>query len=446
MIVTEIGGNGTHRSYRKLDGTTVEWENQELLYSTWLAAQPSKPGLVPYPISWMTRLGNTSDLGNPPVYWHFVRNKEMPGRAYFVGYGSVSKRQVSFIGRKGFRPALPPEEEWFDVSEHLVNGNPPIFLSTVGMSQARYYNNWRNRSSSTAQHPPDWVGYLVDGDRTLEIDFREQTVNVFKETPGATSLGFCAEPVLSEKSSKEPETTPDEVPSIKRLSRFLVRYPDRIDAWDLKGQTSETFLLPASLHHGGFSFYMLGKGKALVSHGHGYWERGPRYRLLWLDAAGNELREEVVNLVGYKPPPEHVQARHEAWTAPLPGYWIYRTFARRPFELLQHRQSHSYSDALLWTWNNSWRSIVVLVALAIVASMIAWRWHQKYARTNRMEWLVFVLLFSLPGLLVYWLMHRGTVLETCHECGQAAPRDRDACAHCEKPFAEPALLGTEIFV
>jgi len=444
LIATYVNGIDGHQTIRKLDGTAVELDSRNELFRCPLHAEPPTPGLVPYPMPWKHRLGITSDLEKPPVYWHFVRDKKQQGHAYFIGYESISRRFAGYIGRQGFRTSLPSQDEWFDVGRNQIRGN----ANFRGMSRANSYNQWRNDYASSSSHPPVWVGFLIDRDQILEIDFRQRTVKVFVEATGATSLGFANEPI--EPKGNDNEITVEEVLEAERgpktAGRFLVKYPDRVVAWELKKRTYQTFHFPESLHNASFDVFMLGKGQLLAHYGDGYWENGPQYRLRWLDSEGNELRNELVKLVGHLPFPERAEARHEAWAIPLPAYWLYRTFARRPFELLQHRQSSTYGVALARTWQTSWPTVAVLILLAVIAAYLAWRWHQRYARPNAICWTAFVLLFSVPGLIAYRLFHGSPVVENCPECGKQVPRNRDACARCQQPFAEPELLGTEVFV
>ena len=457
LITTYINGVNGHHTIRKLDGTAIEKDEhdssfQNALYRCPLHAGPPRPGLVPYPLPWTHRLGNTSDIDNPPVYWHFVRDKQEQGHAYFVGYESISKRVAGYIGRQGFRTSLPPQDEWFNVGYNHLGHSLHIYASFRGMGGASSYNRWRNKYASTSRRPPDWVGFLIDRDQIWEIDLRQRTVNLFAEAKGATSLGFANEPLAPDANDVE-ITAPEEDPEVsddkfrpKTAGRFVVKYPDRIIAWDLEKRTSETFLLPESLHNASFDIFMLGNGQLLAHYGEGHWENGPQYRLRWLDSAGNEFRNELVKLVGHVPLTERAEAWREAWAAPLPAYWLYRTFARRPFELLQHRQSPTYGVALARTWQTSWPTVVVLILLAAIATLVAWNWHKRFARPNAIYWTAFVLLFSVPGLIAYRLFHGSPALEPCPECNKKVPRNRDACAGCQQPFAEPSLLGTEVFV
>jgi len=246
------------------------------------------PGLLEYPITWRARLANTSDIANPPIFWHFVRGPQLQGHAYFVGYDSVSKRVAGFIGRQGFSASLPPEEEWFDVGLGFFNGNPSIYASRIGMDWARSYNTWRYQAASDFHCPPDWVGFLVNDDQLLKINLCQRTVSVFSDSRGASSVKFGAESRAPSTRDGEVKTTPKEVAKAdaayenrpKTVPRFLVRYPDRVVVRDLKNQTSQEFFLPVSLLDTSVDTYLHGNGQLLVKYHDGYWESGPRYLLI----------------------------------------------------------------------------------------------------------------------------------------------------------------------
>jgi len=126
--------------------------------------------------------------------------------------------------------------------------------------------------------------------------------------------------------------------------------------------------------------------------------------------------------------------------------WVVVASIFVPLTQLQSHKANNYAAALSESLSQCWPALVVLIVLSVVLTWVVFRWQKKYSRGNTRLWCATVFATTVPGLLSYWLMHRGTVLEPCGECGQPAPRDRDACAHCDKPFAAPALLGTEILV
>jgi hypothetical protein len=60
-------------------------------------------------------------------------------------------------------------------------------------------------------------------------------------------------------------------------------------------------------------------------------------------------------------------------------------------------------------------------------------------------WTTIVLLFGWPAFLAYWIEHCRPKMESCGQCGNVVPRDRDACAACKALFPAPATVGTEIY-
>ena len=449
VIVTSIGGNSTHRVFRTLDGTEVELEDPQALYSGYLPVDASAPGLLDYPLAWRKRLARTSDLANPPIIWHFVRNSQRLGHAYFVGFDSISKRIAGFIGRQGFRSSLPPEEEWFDVGHSLFGGTLSIYASELAMEHAGVYT-WNRATASNRLSP---VGFLINGDHLLRIDLRQRTVSVFNNAVGATALAFGTEPIApvtisdttNEVAHAGPDRDADDEYRRTTITRFFVRYPDRVVVWDLKNDTSQEFPLPVSLHGTSIQAYSIGNGQLLVQHDDGHWEQGQRIRLRWVDQAGSEVRQELVKIARWRPPSERQLARKDAWAAPLPAYWIYRVLVRRPLELIRLRAAPTYRTALARTWRTSWGAFATLIMLGAFSTAIAWRSHHRYTRPNLIWWTVFVLLFGVPGLIAYRLFHGLPAMEPCPDCGETVPRDRDACARCRKPFRTPSVLGTEIF-
>ena len=62
---------------------------------------------------------------------------------------------------------------------------------------------------------------------------------------------------------------------------------------------------------------------------------------------------------------------------------------------------------------------------AAVLSLLCYRRQQKYSKDDSAAWVLFVLLFGLPGFIGYLLHRRWPVMERCQHCGAQTPRDRD---------------------
>ncbi len=113
-------------------------------------------------------------------------------------------------------------------------------------------------------------------------------------------------------------------------------------------------------------------------------------------------------------------------------------------EKIQHHSAKSYPAALSATLSEYWPGLVITVVLTIIATWLVYRGQKKFFRTNTSLWCLTTLVIGVPGLLAYWALHRRPPMGLCPECSEQVPRNRDACAHCEKPFPAPALRGTEI--
>ncbi len=474
LIVTQVDGSDVHRVYRTLDGRTVEPSTEEQLYGRHLSAFPKARGVVNFPVKWKQRIGSTSDLGNPPTYWFLVRDDLQEGHAYFVGYDSISKLPIGYISRQGFLAALPAREDWFDLGRNFPGRGNRIFANNASMSDPGYFP-WRHRRADLNNVPSDWIAFLIDGKQILRLDLRERTVRMLDNSGIPTAVAMVREPVPP--ATKNVEEKPDEeqegraspqslfrqtafqtfsyvVPAAgayksdtrpKTVTRLIARHVDRVDVWDPVEETKLSYPLPERLHDQGLSAYSLGNGQLLVQVHRGYWERGNVNELIWLDQTGAELRQETVQLISELPKSPRERAWDTALDSPLPAAWAYRELIREPFNLLQWHQEKTYQGAILRTLRESWPALLTVLLLSVALTWLATRWHRKYCRAHAGSWVAFVFLLGLPGLAAYWLHHRRPVMETCKECGRSAPRDRDGCAYCQQPFAEPSLRGSEIF-
>jgi hypothetical protein len=92
-----------------------------------------------------------------------------------------------------------------------------------------------------------------------------------------------------------------------------------------------------------------------------------------------------------------------------------------------------------------WPALLVVCVVAGILAGLCYRRQRRYAVPGTVAWIVFVFLTGVPGMLGYLLHRRWPVLELCPTCEKAAPRDRNACAHCRTEFPRPAPKATEVF-
>ena len=168
--------------------------------------------------------------------------------------------------------------------------------------------------------------------------------------------------------------------------------------------------------------------------------------LLWIDQEGKITRQVTQRLAGYVPPEPGKQVFGIAAIVPSLLPWAIGSTIVAPLAMEQSHQVDDYMAGLRKSIAECWPVLLLILGISIVLTLIVRRWQIKYCRDNTWLWCATVFATTVPGLLAYWLMHRTSVLTPCGECGKMAPRDRDGCAHCDKPFAAPAILGTEILV
>ncbi|TWU23584.1 hypothetical protein [Bythopirellula polymerisocia] len=450
FIVTTSGGNyDAKRTYRTLEGKKVELQEEESsLYFQALQNRPKEPALLSNPIEWRARIGGTTDTGNPAVYWYLIRDNSREGHAYLAGYESQSEQLIGYLDRKGFHETFPQSEDSFNLQGGLA-GYSQFYYASNGYTEPPSTNpQFRYMRGSTEIVPPYWVIFLMDVDRIWRIDLRERTLSVFETTSDAISITMISEPLPllagDEKQNGKLEQALEESRR-KTVRRLAVRHADRIEVWNPTAEAKKVFSLPERLRQADMRALSLGNGQMLIQLVHGYWERGSRLELVWLNEAGSEVRNENLELVGYVPPNPRTQAWQLAGVAPVPALWGFYEFIGRPFGFINNYQDPTYSAALKHAWRETWPACVAVLFLSAIAAWQALRWHKQHYLSGGILWAGFVFLLGVPGLVAYWLHFRGSPVAECASCGKQVPRDRDACARCAEPFPEPSLKGTEIF-
>ena len=435
LIQTYASAQPGEPTFRTLDGKPYEADVRFQLTPGTIGNPPPPPGLMENSLTWQQRVTGLSDNQRRPTSWYLIRNDAPLGHAYLVGYDEQSKLCIGYIGRTGFRRAMPSQEEWFEVGRRIQSWSSGIFAST-GYVQSGGRANLQNYGE---QRIPAWLLFLIDGERLLEIDLRERSVRVVLESPNLLDVAVATEglPKVDADTPQENRTGPQ--------YRVAARFTDRIVVLDPPSGDKREFLLPASLHDRALTAYVLGPDELLLQ----YWlEEGRPYgptQLAWLKRDGNVDREQTVTLARPQTESERVAAWMAAGVAPVPLGWLAVTALLAPLSMLQFNMTSSYSEGLANAFEVAWPAFIGVIALGIVLAWLTYRLQRKYRRPGTGAWSTFVLLFGLPGFIAYWLENRRTKLESCSACGEIVPRDREACAACEAQFPTPPLVGTEIF-
>jgi hypothetical protein len=107
--------------------------------------------------------------------------------------------------------------------------------------------------------------------------------------------------------------------------------------------------------------------------------------------------------------------------------------------------SESMASALADIIGYIWPAYLSSGILGLVSLALYRRHAARSGNAPSIAWILFVFLFGIPGFLGYLWHRRWPVRLACPACGTDAPRDRDSCAPCGKPFPAPAPNGLEIF-
>lgn len=476
LIQARSSNNYFNTELRTLDGQTVELEEESWLGGVSFAEPYRAPGVVQLPITWSERIAGCSDYGKPPVNWLLMRDDRRPGSAYFTGYDTESKLGVGYLGSRGFRPAVPPADKQFDLGNHSLDWSSSAVTSVGDLEFGHPPNNYGIAKPEENRTLASWIVFLVDGNEIREVDLRNRKVRTIGKLDQLLSLGIASQPLPPNADedvgpTDEPEETglqskqsqpafhlaamQNDVifsiapnapinPTHKSVHRLLARCAERIVALNPFNGSQQEFALPESLRNAQFSAYLVAADELLLQVYSGFWEHGSITDLYWLNTAGEVTREEKLRLAGYPRQDERKQLPAIAAVAPSLICWVVGAVGVAPLIMLQTHHTDSYLAGLSEAIAVCWPALVEMILLSAVLTWLVYRWQQKYCRSHTGLWCATVFATTVPGILAYWLMHRGTVLEACGECRQPAPRDRDACAHCGKPFAGPSLLGTEI--
>jgi hypothetical protein len=387
-------------------------------------------------LHWRSRTVQFSVARPPATDWFFVHGPVNEGPGYFVGYDVASKSLVGYLGRRGFRAALPPQEEWWSVA------GPP-YGRIAGFAGNYRYPIGVTMYDAASLSPRDHI-YLVAEGQLWQIDLQRRMLSVLSEASDAISV--AAATGVPRNRAGEPA---DDVASASETEYphkgLLLRTGTEIVAMDFKGQRRAAWLLPARLRTETLECYELADGTALALAEQHYngdtWFRD----LWWIDHQGQIVRTARVELAPATSERGALQFFSVAALAPNTLLTLPFTLIARPLEAVDQGWQPNYPTALAHLLVEGWPALVVLCGLSGLLAWLAYRRQARFALPGPGVWAAFVFLFGLPGWLAYRWHRRWPVLERCSQCQQPAPRDRDACAACGHIFAPSPPLGTEIF-
>jgi hypothetical protein len=424
------------RTYFTLDGETVDdREVLSLRGATLVGAKDQEDRLRQ--LQWSRRIQGKNDGRKPSAHWYLVLTGvgRLDDRAYLVGFDSVSKRCIGYLGKHGFRPDPVPEAEQFrlDGGRFTYGGNwydveYAYIIAREPRDAANYVRPFPGFVSPMKIH-------LAGENRVFEVDVRERSVRLLCEAPGVLSVG-----VVDQSATAEEFRDRDRIP--KQWQLIALRLPDQI--WLVHPESGEhrAFTLPADLRDDWMTVYAIEDGLLLQTR-EGPPFVNPEHKLTWLDAGGRVVRQRTAMLPGDQPTPFH------AWQGVLcaPAPFLVELFVHvvEPSDRVGTGAAATFQEGWKQSSGTNWPLDVANIVCALALAWWCQRRHRQLGLPLAKAWFVFVLLLGPPGLIGYLLHRRWPVREACPGCGRIVPRDRDACFACSQPFPPPPVSGSEVF-
>ena len=409
------------RGYRTLDGQIVESPDDVDLqrYSSQL---PAAVGGPPDPLRWYSRVVGFYQGNGLPTYWYLVHDGLEQGHAYFVGYDRDSKGKIGYIGLRGFRSDIPPEDEQFAIDGHRW---------AAGGSYASP-DGWLSMGQEPIHYPDPGVQFVdvISGDSLFEVDLRRHTVRPIAMPDKVISVGLVGDPLASE---------------FARIRHHIaVRLPDRVVLLNADREPLRSIGLPQPLREKTLTIYETTTQHEAILVDYSY-KPGKPTEIFWLDQSGNVRRHEEVVLYSDPPVGRELQAWGMAAVFPSPLIQGLIVFVMLPREAVKKGDSPDYSTAVVDVLTYHTLPLLVVCLLAAALAVATYRHARRYGQTHAPVWAMFVLLTGVPGLIGYLLHCHWPATERCAQCGATVPRDRTACKACNTDFPAPRLSGAEVF-
>jgi hypothetical protein len=420
VISRNTSSNGRwYSEYRDVGGKKVEGKvAQDTLSAVVLEAPDDARRYNCFPMDASYRVASYSfQQQNHSYCWYCVHDGRREGKAYFVGFDGESKRLIGYLGRNGFNEQRPKDEDCFDLDgTRLVGG---LNLQPYAYSGGVYH------TSNVA---------MMSGDRLLEINLKNQSVRTIMESPGMVSIALVRD-----------GGGVDEEHLVYGHFLLALRTKHRVVLLDIAGKQKQSYAIPEEMQSRDFTVWPSGAGNAVFGQDRPL--PHPRNeKLIWVDGSGKVLRQEEVALAGAD---SGADTTAIVWASclvvPEPISHAAILFFFYPLNELAWGGAQTYAKALAKAVSLLWASALIVCVVSTILAWLCYRRQRRMALPWTWVWVAFVFLFGVPGYWGYRFHRRWPVLETCHVCGHAAPRDREQCAACGSKFAVPAPKGIEVF-
>jgi hypothetical protein len=397
----------TSNEFHTLDGKEFKRDGQPMLHAE-SACRLSGPlsSRHRFPrMSWSQRV-KSIDLSNETI-WYFVHDGWLQGHGYFAGYDKQTRLPVGYIGRAGFRPDEPPENDQF-----------PVDGRRLCAEQAISHLNWSTTSEEwNAEGNIANCLYLATEDGVVLVNLASRSARAVTRDAKFTSIS-----------------------SMNGL--LVIRTPDSVRILQPSGKQLSSYPLPPALRSDvDMELFGLAK-KRIVLYDSSCWPvPHPPRDAFWLDADGKIARHEKVNMRDRGQPdwisPTAQNLIMSMAAVPSPGTLV----AGVGFDLWRE---HDF-DRLQRVWPEWWPALLATTIISAVLAVVSYRRQRKYAWSWPGMWAAFVLLFGVPAYIGYLVHRHWPARLPCPKCGRLVPRDRPACAACHQDFPAPASKGIEVF-
>lgn len=445
VVSANKGRYGENSTYRTLEGKPLSISRQEAwLYGAGLAGLKSGPsyGMPWYNGNrWNEGIVGYNDGGQPMTYWYLLHNAEPPRSGYFIGFDSISKQQVGYIGSNGFQTHRPTSQEAFPMRRNH-GGREGVVGSYYGMSNEEpHFPPY----SAGPGRLPSWIVYVLTDDGIVEVDLLRRFTRIVLKEAGLISAGHVYRGLPF-------PITRDSPAYVGQLKEFLaVRTKDHILVLDSSGKLVSSFTIPTEFGDVMFSFHFLSDKSAILQVSaetlrRVMLDKTAENHLLWIDTAGKIVRDKTYSLKGYDFfGLQHFSPWRVSYTAPAPLAAAVVSMVLQPWLYVSWGEEPTIPLALGRSLSEFWPALVIVCLFGGVMAWLCYRRQQRYGLPWTKTWVTFVFLTGLPGLVAYYAHRRWPPLEKCPTCNQPAPRDRYACFDCGQEFPAPSPKGIEVF-
>lgn len=434
LILRYYGYNYGQTRYLDLEGNTVVRDAREpYLAGATFTARP-RGGFGPRLNMGSVRIAAFNDGGQPAVYWYVMQDGS-DDVVFFVGYDSLTKLRVGYLGAGGFQSERPARSEMFPIDvqslgpQGVFGAISSPFVSTDEPQYAYGYAGPHRIAS--------WMVYLVSGRRLIEVDLQKRSVRPILEADGILAVG-----IVDQSNSAARADIQNAIPSSRQ--NLLVRKADALLVVAPEEGRQKSFPLPTELQDAALTVYQTGEDELLAIAARALGQGSYENRLYWLDDSGKVARRRDTKLQSGATNPLPDQALVAA-SLPSPLALTLVAMVVVPLGHLESGEESSYGAALNRSLSDWWLALLPLYAVGAALAWATYRRHRQFALPWGLVWALIVFALGPLGFVAY-LYHRAwPACQPCPHCSQVSPRDRESCTECQAPFPLPPRKGIEVF-